>query len=64
MRIKRAEYEAMVAERIRNRNQMMMLLKHGFKDIYLRKIWDIFAYRREQLRVALLRACGANVVKS
>ncbi len=64
MRIKRAEYEAQVAERIRNRKQMTMLLMHAFKDQYIRKIWEKFSKRREQLRIAMLRATGSNMVKS
>ena len=47
----RADKEAEVAERVRNRKQMTLLLIHAYKDQILREIYQKFKDRCEVLRI-------------
>ena len=64
LRVKRADYEAQVAERIRNRNQMKSLICQSFKDLYVRTMWEKFFQKRRRVKIMKLNYQCAVLISS
>ena len=63
LRVKRAEKEAEVAERIRNRNQMTKLCIHAFTNYFVREIYEKFRARVDEVNLAVRMAMASNLMK-